>query len=136
MIVSHRANPAIRFLGLELLAAPIFGVVGGLVIAIGFNLSRAAASPRSNTIFSRVLRATFAGLGLGLNGIVAGWILMLPILAIWNSYDTTVPLFLDAEDRDRSNLWSNVGGLIFGVLAFLAGCAVQVQDGTHTKDNG
>jgi hypothetical protein len=117
-------------------AIPIFGVVGGLTVAIGFNLSRATIRPHSNTIFSRIPSATFAGLALGLNGIVAGWILMLPILAVWNSYDTTVPLFLDAEGGNRSNQWSDVGALVFGVIAFLVGFAVHVLDGAHDKGNG
>ena len=136
MVVSHRSNPAIRFVGLELIAVPNFGVIGGLAVATGFNLSRATASPQSNTIFSRIPSATFAGLGVGLNGLVAGWILMLPILAVWNSYDASVPLFLDAEGRDRSNEWSNVGALIFGVIAFFVGCAVQILGGATDKGNG
>ena len=136
MVVSHRANPAIRFVGLELIAVPSFGVLGGLAVATGFNLSRATASPQSNTLFSRIPSATFAGLGLGLNGIFGGRILMLPILAVWNSYDATVPLFLDAEGRDCWNHWSNVGGLVFGVIAFLVGCVVQVLGGATVKGNG
>ena len=136
MVVSHRANPAIRFLGLELIAVPIFGLVGGLAIPVGFNLSRAMAGAQAKSMSRRIPCATFAGLGVGLNGLVAGWILMLPILALWNSYDPTVPLFLDAAGRDRSNQWSNIGACGFGFAGFLAGCALQVFDRAIATNNG
>ena len=116
MVVSHRANPAIRFLGLELIAVPIFGVLGGLAVASGFNLSRPVTPKQNTELLDRIAGATCAGFGIGLNGLVAGWILMLPILAIWNSYDATVPLFLNEGDRERSNQWSNIGACVFGVI--------------------
>jgi hypothetical protein len=134
IVVSHRANPEIRFLGLELIGVPIFGVLGGLAIAVGFNLARRVRFYKETERSDRIAGACLAGFGLGLNGLVAGWILMLPILAIWNSYDSTVPLFLYEADREQSDRWSNIGACVFGFTAFLAGFMIQYV--AHEPDQG
>lgn len=127
MVTSHWANPEIRFLGLELIGVPVFGIVGGLVVALGFNLARPELYAHDDKLSQRIA-PVFAGIGFALNGLVCGWLLMLPILAIWNSYDGTVPLFLEEEDRQRWNQWCNTGACAFAAIAFASGFMIQALD--------
>jgi hypothetical protein len=136
IVVSHSINPRIRFLGYEYVVVPVLGIVGGLAVPCAFNIAHLLTRKSHMSPILRWIGASIAGFSVGFNFYCIGTVLMLPILTIWSSIDGTVPSFSNSGDRERWNLWGNIGTTVISIAGCTLGFCVQLMDANRENSKG
>jgi hypothetical protein len=121
MLISHAADPKIRFLGLEYYGAAILGLIGGFLFPLTFNIANLI---RRQTAPCAAGIASIAG---GYNFYWIGFFSMLPILALLNSVAPRVPS--PSDQFDQYVVWRNNGACLIALLGVAVTFALQWRGG-------
>jgi len=123
MRVAHYVNPNIRFTGIEPYGSAVCGVLGGLAMAGSLRVTRQLFRSDVNPRSAQIVGSAAVGLAVAFNSLTVGLFLFIPVLAVWNLLDSSVPSFIQPDDGGLTQLYRK-GLCTFTSLGFGLGFLV------------